>query len=101
MLPLGRSKGTLRAAQGSSSGGGLSSLSRPGRRTDSANSQDATMTSQEDAAMGAGPELQGAGGDFLEELDVGPEAEFEALLEKRVHTDYDKDFGDDFDDDDI
>ena len=32
---------------------------------------------------------------------VGPEAEFEALLEKRVHTDYDKDFDDDFDDEDV
>lgn len=26
---------------------------------------------------------------------------FEALLEKRVHQDYDKDFGDDFDLDDV
>mmetsp|Transcript_108160 Transcript_108160/g.187803 ORF Transcript_108160/g.187803 Transcript_108160/m.187803 type:complete len:90 (+) Transcript_108160:65-334(+) len=89
MLPLGRSKGAhsgQRAAQISG---------QAGRRRDGAgmqNAQDASMAS-EDATMGAPEEL-------LDE-EAGPEAEFEALLDKRVHTDYDKEFGDDFDDDDI
>mmetsp|Transcript_139536 Transcript_139536/g.434020 ORF Transcript_139536/g.434020 Transcript_139536/m.434020 type:complete len:87 (-) Transcript_139536:39-299(-) len=86
MIPLGRSKGTQRAAQGS----GAAVRRREGQGA--SNSQDAAMAS-EDAAMGA-PE------EFPDE-EAGPEAEFEALLEKRVHTEYDKDFEDDFDDADI
>mmetsp|Transcript_137186 Transcript_137186/g.293080 ORF Transcript_137186/g.293080 Transcript_137186/m.293080 type:complete len:88 (+) Transcript_137186:64-327(+) len=87
MLPLGRSKGTQRAAVGS----GAAGRRREGP-VGAQNSQDAPMAS-EDTAMGGLEE-------FLEE-EAGPEAEFEALLEKRVHTDYDKEFGDDFDDDDM
>mmetsp|Transcript_13225 Transcript_13225/g.36458 ORF Transcript_13225/g.36458 Transcript_13225/m.36458 type:complete len:89 (+) Transcript_13225:79-345(+) len=88
MLPLGRSKGTQRAAQGS---GAASQGRRREGQGGAQNSQDAAMAT-EDAAMG----LE----DFVDE-EAGPEAEFEALLEKRVHTDYDKEFGDDFDDEDI
>mmetsp|Transcript_37992 Transcript_37992/g.107348 ORF Transcript_37992/g.107348 Transcript_37992/m.107348 type:complete len:89 (-) Transcript_37992:161-427(-) len=88
MLPLGRSKGTPRVAQGSAA-------SHAGRRREGQGAhgpQDAAMAS-EDASMTA-PE------EFLGE-EAGPEAEFEALLEKRVHTEYDKEFDDDFDDDDV
>mmetsp|Transcript_25788 Transcript_25788/g.58746 ORF Transcript_25788/g.58746 Transcript_25788/m.58746 type:complete len:89 (+) Transcript_25788:82-348(+) len=88
MLPLGRCKGTQRVAQGS----GAASHVRRREVQGAQNAQDATMAS-EDAAMGAVEE-------FFDE-EAGPEAEFEALLEKRVHTDYDKDFEDDFNDDDV
>mmetsp|Transcript_87818 Transcript_87818/g.246693 ORF Transcript_87818/g.246693 Transcript_87818/m.246693 type:complete len:91 (-) Transcript_87818:107-379(-) len=90
MLPLGRTKGTTRAAQGS---GAASSRRREGPVGAAArNSQDAAMAS-EDATMGVGE-------DFLEE-EVGPENEYESLLEGNVHADYDKKFGDDFDDGDV
>mmetsp|Transcript_6590 Transcript_6590/g.16455 ORF Transcript_6590/g.16455 Transcript_6590/m.16455 type:complete len:92 (+) Transcript_6590:87-362(+) len=91
MLPLGRSKGTQRMAQGSGAAS-HSSRRRENLGGQAHNSQDAAMAS-EDAAMDAA--------EFIEEEVGGPEAEFEALLEKRVHTDYDKDFGDDFNDDEI
>mmetsp|Transcript_57803 Transcript_57803/g.135130 ORF Transcript_57803/g.135130 Transcript_57803/m.135130 type:complete len:86 (+) Transcript_57803:79-336(+) len=82
--PGGRSKGTQKP-----SGAGLHMVRRTG--LGQGNAQDAAGSS-EDAAM-MGPE------EYLDE--EGPEAEYEALLEKRVHTDYDKEFGDDFDDDDV
>mmetsp|Transcript_36641 Transcript_36641/g.105443 ORF Transcript_36641/g.105443 Transcript_36641/m.105443 type:complete len:90 (+) Transcript_36641:85-354(+) len=89
MLPpsagLGRPKGTQRATQ-------LSGSSQQGARRPQGPGDAAA--SSEDVAMESVHDL-------VDDEAAGPEAEFETLLEKRVHADYDKDFGDDFDDDDI
>lgn len=50
-----------------------------------------------DAAMGSEDTAMGPAELAEDDEDVA----FEALLEKRVHQDYDKDFGDDFDLDDV
>eukprot|EP00439_Symbiodinium_sp_Y106_P086629 s97_g34.t2 len=64
----------------------------PRRGREAAPAQDAdTAMATEDAQMGPSEQL------MEEDEDVA----FEALLEKRVHQEYDKDFGDDFDDDDV
>eukprot|EP00437_Effrenium_voratum_P044550 CAMPEP_0181485326 /NCGR_PEP_ID=MMETSP1110-20121109/46506_1 /TAXON_ID=174948 /ORGANISM="Symbiodinium sp., Strain CCMP421" /LENGTH=75 /DNA_ID=CAMNT_0023611319 /DNA_START=78 /DNA_END=305 /DNA_ORIENTATION=- len=67
--------------QGSPRAGGPGGSAR--RREDA----DAAM---EDSAMGP-----------VELMEDDEDVAFEALLEKRVHQEYDKDFGDDFDDDNV